>query len=107
MPDVYYRRMAALAAWMEYSGAAVCSVAPGPYPEQCNVPVTVGGDRRYMHCSPGFEAGLLLKDVGVPKSVTLLRTGELLPSEHVNQCLRIIVPPERRSCDMDVVVVDW
>lgn len=107
MPDVYYLRLSELGAWMQHSGESVFGVQPGPHPEQSNVPVTVRGNRWYLHCSPGFETPIVLKGVAAPRSVVLLRTGDVLKADYGRDIASIIVPPELRTRDVDVVAVDW
>jgi len=107
LPDACYRRFEELAAWMQHSGEAIFGVQPGPYPRQSNVPVTVRGNRWYLHYASGFDKQITLREVAAPRSVTLLRTGEGLPVERGRDCVQIIVPSEVRTCDVDVVAVDW
>ena len=53
MPDSVYRCLADVKAWMDVHGESVIGVQAGPYPEQCNVPVTVRDKTWYLHLLPG------------------------------------------------------
>ena len=99
MPDSYYERMKGLSDWMAYGKESVVGVEAGPYPDQCDAPVTIKANTWYIHLlpdeadtdgtswyrhllDPGEEAKTYLKSrkqavitgVAEPVSVVLLRT---------------------------------
>jgi alpha-L-fucosidase len=50
MPETYYRRMDDVATWMRDHRETLFGVTGGPYPEQCDVPVTLATDGSwYIH----------------------------------------------------------
>jgi alpha-L-fucosidase len=113
MPEAYYQQMSELTSWMAANRAAVFGVAPGPYPEQSNVPVTVKDRTWYLFLSPqtsegmGFEGDPVLQGVGMPRTIQWLRNGRALESRLESGRLRILAPPDQRSALVDVIAVSW
>lgn len=105
LPKVAYDRMKEVAAWMKHSGASVFGTSAGPWPERCNVPVTIKGDRMYLHALPEFKETIKLTGVERPQSVKLLRTGEALQYTFKDGCLQIDIPARMRTELVDVVEV--
>jgi alpha-L-fucosidase len=110
LPDVVYRRLDETAAWMIHSRESVIGTHPGPYPESCDVPVTIGPGGRiwYLHLLPEGTGGARLVGTGLPQRARLLRTGERLALSHdVAGTVRIALAPAQRSSLVDVVAVEW
>jgi len=61
---------------MKHSGVSVHDVQAGPYPEQCDAPVTVSGNTWYVHFLPGERRVAKLAGVKQPRSARLLATGQ-------------------------------
>ncbi len=76
MQPEFYRVCEELAAWMKHSGVSVHDVQAGPYPEQCDAPVTVSGSTWYVHFLPGERRVAKLAGVKQPRSARLLATGQ-------------------------------
>jgi alpha-L-fucosidase len=90
-PD-YYRICDEIAAWMRHSGASVRDVEPGPYPEQCDVPVTRRGNIWYLHLL-GETRRARLKGLPRPRRAVWLRTGR--PARVSNG--EVWLPADRRG----------
>ena len=54
LPDSLYAKMAEGAEWMKTHGKAIFESEAGPYPERCNVPVTVAPGKWYVFVGPGY-----------------------------------------------------
>ena len=107
MPDVYYRRMAELKTWMDHSSKSVFGTGRGPYPQQCNVPVTTKNGTWYVHVPADLEEPVTLTGVEKPTDVTLLRTGDAAESTFDGGTLTLEVPEKLRTDAVDVVKVTW
>jgi alpha-L-fucosidase len=107
MPDLYYERMAELAAWMQVNGDAVIGAEGGPYPEKCNMPVTSNQDKWYIHLIEDCQNKVVITETQKPSSITILRTEEKLPYHFEEGTLTIEVP----HCDTnklhEVVCIKW
>lgn len=104
-PEVYYKRMEQIAAWMEKHSESVFGVEPGPWPEQSDVPVTVKGQIWYLHFDYLNDGSATVKNICRPSSVRLLRTGEEIPFIYENGILQIQLPEAFRTTLVDVVTV--
>jgi alpha-L-fucosidase len=107
MPTTYYQRMAELAAWMAHSSESLLDTAPGPFPQQCDVPVTTRGKTWYLHILPEREAPVQLREISRPTSVKALRTGQDLPYAFYGGTLMVDVSGPWRTPLDDVVAVRW
>ena len=106
LPAVVYQRMGELAAWMTHSRESVVGTNPGPWPEQCNVPVTCHPEARYLHVSWVWDGTIELRGIPQPRSVRLLRTGEAWPYRFDNGVLRAEIPPAELSLLGEVLKVE-
>ena len=106
MSPKYYAACDEMAAWMKYGEVSVYNVESGPYPEQCDVPVTVRGDVWYVHfLAPRQPANL--KVTHEPKSARVLRTGAAANWKRDRERL-ILTLPQAPPTDLDEVVeVRW
>lgn len=107
LPPVAYRRMDELAAWMAHSRESVMDTQPGPWPEQCNVPVTCRRNIWYLHVDWVWDRVVELRKVAAPVSVRLLRTGEPWPYRIADGILCTHVPASQRSLLGEVIKVEW
>ncbi len=108
MPDVYYQRMEEIGQWMHAHRAAVIGTDGGPYPEQCNVPVTTKGRVWYLHAVPKFtQETIVLAGVPEPESVMMMATGRELEYTFVAARLEIALPQAYRTDMPDVIEVRW
>ncbi len=105
LPPVVYERLTETAGWMAHSKDSVVGAEPGPFPEQCNVPVTRRGACWYLHAVPGFADTLEFRCIGRPVSVKLLRTGQELPFEFAQDSLCLRIDPSLRTALVDTVEV--
>lgn len=112
MPDGYYRCMAEMATWMTRNRPAVINVQPGPYPEKCNVPMTVHGRTCYAHLLPkanegGASDGRIVLDASLqPRRAVLLTTGQELPLRADGNQVTIDVPDAQRTDLVDVIAIE-
>jgi alpha-L-fucosidase len=107
LPEACYRRLEQLAAWMAHSGASVQNVAAGPWPERSNVPVTCKGDVWYAHFDWVQDQPAVIRGLGRPKSVRLLRDGQALPHEWTDDVLTVTIPGALRTTLLDVAEIRW
>jgi alpha-L-fucosidase len=107
LPDSAYERLVETAAWMAHSRDSVIGADAGPYPEQCNVPVTVRGSTWYLHALPDFKQPIEVRGTARPKAVTLLRTGESLAIDWLDGTLHVAIAPALRTALDDVVALQW
>jgi len=113
MPDCFYKSMEEMKAWMAHSGASLVGVQPGPYPDRCNVPVTVRGQTWFAHLlpktsdGPASEGTIVLTGVARPKRAAMLATGKELILNDAGDKVTIEAPQGLRSNSVDVVEVTW
>ncbi len=104
MPKPFWEGMEQLAGWMKHSGEAIFGTAAGPWPGASEFPVTVKGNRWYVHVPSSFrEPALSVKMPAAPKSARLLRTGLALPITFGAGAARVELPVPSRSELADVV----
>lgn len=108
MPELYYERMAELASWMEVNGEAFENVQGGPYPESCNMPVTVSQGKWYIHLTDPDQDEVIITETKKPLNVTQLSIGEEL-FYHFEDCILTIGIPTRKNNNElhEVVCVKW
>ncbi len=108
LPPVAYRRMEELAVWMTHSRESVEGTTPGPWPEQCNVPVTCSREAWYLHLSWVWDGPLQLRGVSTPpQRVATLRTGQPVDWRLIDDEVRFELPPSDISLLGEVVKVQW
>jgi hypothetical protein len=107
MPALFYSRISELTDWMKHSSKSVFDVLPGPFPEKCNIPVTDGNDRWYIHFLDRDINEAVISDVDRPADVTLMRTGVSIPYHYYEKKLRISLAPSQRTDLDDVVMISW
>lgn len=110
LPAIVYRRLDETAAWMAHSRQSVIGALPGPYPEQCSVPVTLQPDGRtwFLHILPGGAGEVNLQNGRTPRSARLLRTGEpLAVLSGPGGGFRIVLTAKQRTELVDVVAVEF
>ncbi len=111
LPDVAYARFAELAKWRKKLGYALAEdVAPGPWPDKCNAPVTIKGSTWYVHLVFDWdELEVVVKDVSSPKSVQLLTrdSKSKLEWRMDGSELRIPIKKSVRSVLLDIVEINF
>ena len=113
MPDCFYQGMAELKDWMAHSGTSLVGVEPGPYPDKCNVPVTVRGRTWFAHLlpktseGPASEGTVVLTGTDQPRRATILASGRELTVTGSSDKFTIEVPKELRTELDDVVRIEW
>lgn len=105
MPNIFYKRMEQIKAWMNENSEAMFGTEPGPWPERCNVPVTCRGNIWYLHAVWTCDYPIELKGVARPVSVTL--KGEDIPWKYENRVLTFSIPYGRKTVLTDIVKVCW
>ncbi len=108
MPDVYYQRMKEIGHWMDKYGDSVIGTEGGPYPEQCNVPVTTKGQVWYLHALPEFtQQTIVLAGVPEPMNVKIMASNRYLAYTYDDTRLEIELPAKYRTQMPDVIRVQW
>ncbi|MGJ1422305.1 alpha-L-fucosidase [Sphingobacterium spiritivorum] len=97
--------MAEMAQWMKHSQESILDTEGGNYPEKSNVPVTVKGNAIYAFAMPGYQGEMNVVSNGIPRSVTLLRTGEKVSFEKDGNTLKIKIAAKSRTRLPDVVKI--
>ncbi len=107
LPEIVYERFAEVAAWMAHSAAAVLDVAPAPAPDPCELPVTVGKGRWFVHFPPrGEEPGTVrIRLPFEPGPARLLRDGSAVDLVPQGEEWKISLDETRRSGSVDIVEI--
>ncbi len=112
-PDEVWRLFDEMEEWMKTNEESVFGInGGGPWPEKCNVPITVKDRNWYFHAraSHATQANpVVLKDCPVkPVRVTLLRTGDAISYTYKEGTLRFFVPESLKAIQVtDVVKVEF
>ncbi len=109
MPHWFYPLCEKMGEWMKTGAEAIYDVnvnGPFPYPNQCVHPVTVTPKAWYVFPNAKNDP-IIVKDVGNPTSITLLRDGQPVPFEYAGRQLTIRIPKELRTDMPDVVKITW
>ncbi|WP_322607503.1 alpha-L-fucosidase [Pontiella agarivorans] len=107
-----YRLFDDMAEWMETNSNSVFGInGGGPWPEQCNVPITCRDNVWFFHAFK-HEATksnpIVFNGAGKPVAVTLMRTGDKLPFEYKNGVLKLTVPEKLKAGKVtDVIIVEF
>ncbi|MCE5278635.1 MAG: alpha-L-fucosidase [Planctomycetaceae bacterium] len=109
LPEVYYRRMGELKAWMDKNKESVFGTGRGPFPQQSNLPVTTrqGQNVWYVHVPADFSDAPRISGAGKPAAVTMLATGKKLKTSFKAGELTIDLPAALRSDNVDVIKIAW
>ncbi len=107
LPDDIYTKMSEGAAWMKTHGSAVFEADPGPYPEQCNLPVTVASGDWYVFVPPTHTGPVVLKNVAKPLSAALMGTNHPVAVAFADATATLTMAVGQRDRCMDVIVVHW
>jgi alpha-L-fucosidase len=119
--DDISKNMAVVGRWMARHAAAVKDVAPLPDGETASVPATAHQSARYLFAIPKFRGDgsydremlpldtveLELNGTPQPDSVTLMSDGSTLKYKYSPMQLKVTLPVEKRSNQVDVVEVDF
>jgi len=112
-PDEVWRLFDEMAEWMSTNEASVFGInGGGPWPEKCNVPITVKDRTWYFHAKQNHATErnpVALKDCPVkPLSVTLMRTGDSIDYTYSSATLSFAIPDSLKSVNVtDVVKVEF
>ncbi len=106
LPEIYYERMEEIEKWMEGKNDALFGTEAGPYPEQCNVPVTTRDRKWYLFVLPEFKGDkVILK--GVPKPGKVTFNGEVIDYNFDETRVEIPLTKDKRTEMPDVIKVEW
>lgn len=112
-PDEVWRLFDEMAEWMATNEASVFGInGGGPWPEKCNVPITVKDRIWYFHAKKNHatkENPVVLKDCPArPIRVSLMRTGEPIEFSYDKGQLRFVIPELLKAIRVtDVVEVEF
>lgn len=134
VPDDVYACWKEMADWRAHSGESITNNEPGPWPADCNTPITTRSGVAYLHFIPRLPDRLswlpkeehtiatakevmpnlgpytsvsVWKNAAPPKKATLLRTGKAVPFTYENKTLTVTVPESERSTRPDVVKLEF
>ncbi|HEY3333045.1 MAG TPA: alpha-L-fucosidase [Capsulimonadaceae bacterium] len=107
LPYTAYRRLEELGEWLKVHGEAVFDVEAGPWPDKCNVPVTVRGGTWYIQAHALVEGDIVLSAIDAPKCAHWMRSGEPVQFAAVGGTFVYALPSGMPSADGDVIVVNW
>jgi alpha-L-fucosidase len=84
LPDAARDRLEGLAGWHDANEPSVHGVTPGPWPSQCDRPMTRSDDGRvwYVHVLDRPTERLTVHNVPEPRTITVLRDGGVIPFEY-------------------------
>jgi alpha-L-fucosidase len=107
-PEIVYDRLSETARWMTHSKRSVIGTYPGPYPEKCNVPITLDEGKKiwYLHLLPKSSGEVEFHTATKPLSVKLLRTGDDLSHTYGDGVFRASIPASLRTELVDVVALE-
>jgi len=106
MMEWYYEVCDEMAIWMAHSREAIYDVdldAPLPTLDKTQNFTTQKGNIYYS--LPNADNVIFISDVKVPKSLTLLRTGQTLQYEYFNNGLKVVVPADLLTGLPDMVKI--
>jgi alpha-L-fucosidase len=107
MSPKYYQACDEMAAWMKYGGVSVFDVLPGPYPERSDAPVTVKGNKWYVHFLSPQQSTATLTASAAPKSAKVLRTGQTAAWKAEGDRILLTLPAEPPGDFDEVMEVIW
>ncbi|MDR3677677.1 MAG: alpha-L-fucosidase [Acidobacteriota bacterium] len=107
MSPKFYTACDELAGWMKYGAPSVFDVTPGPYPEQCDVPVTFKGNVWYVHFLSRKQQTVTLTGTRAPKSAKVLRTGQAAKWKEQGGHVLLALPSVPPTDFDEVVEVTW
>ena len=113
MPPEFYQCMTAVKAWRHWAAPAFEGTKPGPYPESCNLPVTLKGDTWFVHLVPATLDGpaaantVVLKQARKLLHARWLQSGLILNAVVTSDGFTIAVPEKLRTDWVDIVRLDW
>lgn len=92
-----------MAIWMKHSRESVIGTNAGPWPEDVNTPVTINDGVAYIHFLPGQKAEVVWKNAPKPEKTILLRTKKPVVFTYEDGTLKMNVPENQRTNNVDVV----
>lgn len=108
-----YRLFDEMAEWMKTNEHSVFGInGGGPWPEQCNVPITCRDNVWFFHAEKNQATEknpIVLKDIAKnPVAVTLMRTGDKLAYDYKGGTLKVSIPDHLKAKKVtDVVIVEF
>ncbi|MBT6146872.1 MAG: hypothetical protein HN712_21460 [Gemmatimonadetes bacterium] len=106
MPETYYRRMEELKDWVTLHGETMFGVQGGPYPEACDMPVTVAPDGQwFIHLTT--QQGCTVTGMGAPVRAQVHGTGKDVLWKCVADKTILALKEEDTTELDDVIVVEW
>lgn len=94
-----------MAGWMQHSRESVIGANAGPWPAEVNTPVTTREGSAYIHFLPGEKAEVVWKNAPKPEKAFLLRTKKPVAFTYEERTLKLNVPENQRTNNVDVVKI--
>lgn len=107
LPDGLYNQTNDVSNWMKKHGPAVFDANAGPYPEQCDLPVTTTRNKWYIFVPPEHAGPVILKNVHNAPRTTLMGSGQAVATSFANDTATLNLAGSHRDRLMDVVVAEW
>lgn len=88
LPEQAYERFDEVRSWMQFHREAIVDIQPGPYPEICNMPVTVKGHDWYIFVLPDSGSFIQLPHTKILQSAIHVKTEQQLEvKQNESNCL--------------------
>jgi len=107
LPQTAYRRLEELKDWLNIHGDAIFGVEPGPWPERCNVPVTVRDNTWYLHLHQLIDDKIIVTNVEEPQKAHWMRDGSPATWRREGDGIVFELPSGYPSTDGDVIELRW
>ena len=109
LPDVYYRRMQEIGAWIDQYKTILSNLSPGPWPQRCNMPVSAPeADRWHLFLPFDRDDVVWMDNQRDPHTVIRLDTNESVTwSRSDDGRITIDIPSSERSVLVDVIEIRW
>ncbi len=103
IPKQAVKAWKAMAKWMQHSRESVIGANAGPWPAEVNTPVTTREGSAYIHFLPGEKITVVWTNAPQPEQAFLLRTKKPIAFTYVDGTLKLSIPDNLRTDNVDVV----
>ena len=113
LQDEVWRLFKEMEQWMTTNQESIFDInGGGPWPEKCNVPITIKDNKWYFHARVQHATEtnpiILQECISEPKRVSLLRTNKDIPYSYENDILKMIIPNNLKAQNVtDVIKVEF
>ena len=113
LQDEVWRLFKEMEQWMRTNQESIFDInGGGPWPEKCNVPITIKDNKWYFHARVQHATEtnpiILQECISEPKRVSLLRINRDIPYSYENNSLKMIIPNNLKAQNVtDVIKVEF